>query len=173
MRENRECVLAGSRRGGRRIRKPKPTVENTAEKSNSQANSPAKPETPKETTNGEDRKAREAFNPQWQPSWQGVDHNTEAYSQYDPSSNVNPAVDKAIASADIQNPSDALEILAQVAGDAGNVDHVSSTAAAPDLIEESNPLGRGNSADNCTLFSFPPLASGTMTIGSINELLGM
>ena len=173
MRENRECVLAGSRRGGRRVRKPKATADNTVENSKSQADSLAKPETPKETTNGEDRKASKTFNPQWQPSWQGAEPSTEAYSQYAPSPNVNPAVDKAIASAEIQNPSDALEILAQVAGDAGNADHISSTAAASDFVEQSNQLGQGTSAENCTLFSFPPLASGTMTMGSINELLDM
>lgn len=113
----------------------------------------------------------ETFPSRW-PSWPSAESGAETYSRSAPSPNVNPSVEKAIASAEIQNPSDALDILAQVAGDAGTADRATSTATASDLAEQTTSLGR-SAADEAPLMSFPPIASGTMTIGTVTELFDM
>ena len=164
VREQRECVLAGSRRGGRRVRKAK-KLEGGSDQTNSLAGNVTKIS----NLAKENEKPDEG---RWPPGWQSAASNAEAYSQY-VSLNGNLSVEKTIASAEIQNPSDALEILAQVAGDAGTADRATSTAPASDVADPVTSSGSGPTAEKSPLFSFPPFTNGIMTISLISELLGM
>jgi hypothetical protein len=159
VREQRECVLAGSRRGGRRIRKNK--VDTGAAELQ-----------PGEATLGppalEITKSSSNLQGNWQSHWNGNEA-SDTFNHFVPSPNINPSVDKAIASAEIQNTSDALEILAQVAGDA-QADRATSTAPTSDITEQVPPTGLRNGTEGQALFMFPPLVKGTMSLTMINDL---
>ena len=109
--------------------------------------------------------------PQWQATWRDPEVPNENFSRYSSNANVKPSVENTIASADIQNPSDALEILAQVAGDAGTADRAASTATASDMVEQANALGQEEGRE--TLFSYPPYISGAISLNIISELFSM
>lgn len=108
----------------------------------------------------------------WSSPWQSGEANTDGYQQYVPSPNINPSVDKAIASAEIQNPSDALEILAQVAGDA-QADRATSTAPPSETLETAPPMGQVSAAETHGLLLFPPVAKGIMPIATVNDLFNV
>ncbi|KAL2073889.1 hypothetical protein VTL71DRAFT_11215 [Oculimacula yallundae] len=149
-RENRECVLGESHRGGRRVRK-KPKLEEEGEGSSTSPSTPTastfhgspatQPQTsPQFRTNpGHAQHSSEPFHTRYddrqmwqqQPSAAGGD-GTSRYPEYPPilgesqnqpyrerlestASIIGKPSHEGIATAALQNPSDALEILAQVA----------------------------------------------------------
>ena len=166
MRESRECILAGSRRGGRRVRKAK-KPEVAIGQLNDLPNDVSRSD---EAANGKGRLVGSSR--QWHSAWQGPEPTGETYPRYISRLNTEPSVEKTIASAEIQNPSDALEILAQVAGDAGTADRATSTAPASDMAEPVSSTSYGVAADH-SLLSFPPFANGAMTLDMIGELVEM
>ncbi|KUJ12183.1 uncharacterized protein LY89DRAFT_688641 [Mollisia scopiformis] len=162
-RENRECVLGESHRGGRRVRK-KPKLDEGATTTESNQNTPTNPSNAPFNSPAGSSTAPTHFSPLQNQSqqlpppqpfhsrydsrlegaygWQGTPNtagsDTTSASRHTEQTNItSPAIDTAyrarqestvslaaklgdranegIASADLQNPSDALEILAQVA----------------------------------------------------------
>ena len=157
-------MLAGSRRGGRRVRKAKTGIEgSTGQTIGGEQSRIASFDVGKPTDN---------LQSEWQSPWQSSEANADAYQQFAPSPNINASVDKAIASAEIQNPSDALEILAQVAGDA-QADRSTSTAPPSETLEHVPPIGQLTAAETHGLLLFPPVAKGIMPITLVNELFDM
>lgn len=113
-REARECILGESHRGGRRVRK-KPKIED-----NPQSSSPASSQTPTLTTPNAQAPRSQPFHSSYDgPQSPGVTWHTPVSATATGSESVSrqsgPRNHEDIASADLQNPSDALEILAQVA----------------------------------------------------------
>ena len=169
MREQRECILAGSRRGGRRTKKPPPDAEGHPSLSAPPSHDPHERGGTSSTEKGE---GGEEFSPSWQSGWSGTPRESmQAYSQLGgTNTTTQSAVDTTIAAADIQNPSDALEILAQVAGDA-RVDRshsMQSGESAQDHKPTSSPErmhGR-----ETMLMTFPPLAKGSISVPMIHHL---
>ena len=166
IREQRECILAGSRRGGRRPKKPKAQTESSIPSVSEPMCKQEQRETSSATADVD-----EEFSPAWSSPWNGAQRdNVMAYQHYSPTNNNGHSVEKTIASADIQTSSDALEILAQVAGDA----QVDKSATAPVKVNGADP--RHFSAPELhmrnekALASFPPLATGSMSVAMVHNL---
>jgi hypothetical protein len=138
-REARDCILGESHRGGRRVRK-KPKVEEDGT-----SDSPVTPYTPSHSTPaGQDLPRTLSFqraydNPAVGPglSWQTVSSVGSG-----PISTQEPASHEDIASADLQNPSDALEILAQVADRAEDGESLESEQHGSKRTQTRLALGR-------------------------------
>ncbi|KAH7305103.1 hypothetical protein BKA65DRAFT_416023, partial [Rhexocercosporidium sp. MPI-PUGE-AT-0058] len=100
-RENRECILGESHRGGRRVRK-KPKLDEGTENSTG-------PSTPTSTFQGSPAASQTHTSPH--PT-----HNQPYRPRMESTASIiGKPSHEGIATADLQNPSDALEILAQVA----------------------------------------------------------
>ena len=157
VRENRECILAGSRRGGRRERKPKPE-----DLTGTEVRKPELAETSSILGNS------------WQMEWsRGSSPDDISHPSVDIERRIsNPVVDKTIAAKEIQNPSDALEILAQVAGDV-QVDSSASSVHAADNQDPKMSTGMNNGNDNQALRQFPPIAKGLLNFETMNRLLAV
>ena len=157
MRENRECILADSRRGGRRERKPKP-----GDLPHTEVHKPDLVETSSILGNS------------WQMEWsRGSSPDDISHPSADIERRIsNPVVDKTIAAKEIQNPSDALEILAQVAGDV-QVDSSASSVHAADNQDPKMSTGMHNSNDNQALSQFPPISKGLLNFETMNRLLAV
>ena len=172
VREQRECILAGSRRGGRRPKKPQtdPSGAPTSNPFPSQASSKEERDI-SPTLNGD---GGEEFSPSWQSTWSGTPReSTQSYHTIGANhTTAQSAVDNTIASADVLNPSDALEILAQVAGDA-QVDRsnsINSDGSAGGQRRLSSP--ERTYVREAMLMSFPPLNTGSMSVPMIHNLFG-
>ena len=174
MREQRECILAGSRRGGRRPKKvppdahgaPAPKLEPSTDSADVHDGTPA--------PNGhDDDRGREDLSPSWRSAWSRTPR--EGAQPYKPpigTSNLTTqsAVDTKIAVADIQNPSDALEILAQVAGDA-QVDRSHSVTSTSSGVDQRSATSPDRTRDRDAMLSnFPPLSTGALTVPMIHSL---
>ena len=181
MREQRECILAGSRRGGRRTKKPPP--ENSGPPALTAHPSPddarARRGTTVSSTQNDDGGGDEELSPSWQSPWSGGTPRESAapYPQLGGATGgrggatTQSAVDTTIAAADIQNPSDALEILAQVAGDQ-QADRSKSTIQSPQSVEDQRRVSSPERVhvNKAVLSSFPPFTTGAMSVPMIHHL---
>ena len=82
-----------------------------------------------------------------------------------------PAVENTIASKEIQNPSDALEILAQVAGDV----QPGNSSAIHAMNNQDNNLASvmKMNQESQALQDFPPISNGLLNLVIIHRLLAV
>ncbi|KAH8587710.1 hypothetical protein B0O99DRAFT_526359 [Bisporella sp. PMI_857] len=130
-REARECILGESHRGGRRVRK-KPKIEGDTPANTT----PSNPNTPKDSSLSSPALVATSYSPL--PGQQSIRPNLQPAQPYQRAS-----FHENIASAKLQNPSDALEILAQVAdqaeeGDSGSEPPGQSLSNHPALRLQPN-----------------------------------
>jgi hypothetical protein len=176
--EQQECILVKSRRGGRRVKRPlvipngsslpppqTPTLSHVGE---SNASCPGA--TPSTTGAVEDRwQSRPATSPrqhlrQWDDGWQET---TSGSTTLRRRSSAASDIENHIASADLLNPSDALDLLAQVADrDAAEsrgdlLQHVNRNSTQKGMSQPMNPQSA----------IFPPIADGYLAVAAVLPLL--
>ncbi|PMD27036.1 hypothetical protein NA56DRAFT_667506 [Hyaloscypha hepaticicola] len=215
-RENKECVLGESHRGGRRVRKkPKlegeeatghtpttPTNQGGFSSSTSPQYSPLPGQLPPPPSqsfhNRFDSRQEQSFS--WQhptPTTAGSDttsvsrhteqtnitepHSDHLYRQRAESTisllgkqgETRTAVHEGIASADLQNPSDALEILAQVADRADDGESATSGQQTPGQPKNSRARPRGSDVSPTKMddyWSYKPIQDGMISPEMVYQL---
>ncbi|KAK3109948.1 hypothetical protein LTR53_016266, partial [Teratosphaeriaceae sp. CCFEE 6253] len=185
IREQHECVLGGSRRGGRRVKRSISTVTATAGAPQQVPGidsfvRPSPLPTPQSTYDSPHASE------QRMPIWAGIDRESRVLPPLpqEPPTHASTlhgsrmTVDDTVASTDLQNPADALEFLANVAErDSGPKQlpsmQPSMFAMAPqhagsthrNAPRSSYHTSSGNAID------FPPLYKGLLTLDAIQTLL--
>jgi hypothetical protein len=152
-REGRECVLAGSRRGGRRPKKnqQQPATPNLL-------SIPDEAGTEQDFNELSAHAKSPAGNNNWGP-WEG-DRGGDVHKG---SISNGEAMDNTIDSAKIQNPSDALEILAHVAGGVHAESGDSDSSAYPAQVNQG--LGLSD-----RFRAFKPYRDGKVSLEAIHNL---
>ncbi|OIW22741.1 hypothetical protein CONLIGDRAFT_694561 [Coniochaeta ligniaria NRRL 30616] len=176
--EQQECILVKSRRGGRRVKRSlaipngsslpppqTPTLSHVAESNASCAEG-----SPSTTGAADDRwQPRAATSPrqglrQWDDGWQETASGSTTLRRR---SSATSDIENHIASADLLNPSDALDLLAQVADrDAAEsrgdlLQHVSRNSTQKGVSQPLNPQSA----------IFPPIADGYLAVADVLPLL--
>ena len=179
IREQHECVLGGSRRGGRRVKRTQSDIPGTAVQSQ-----------------GIDSVIRPVPLPPVRQDYQSPSHNGQALPTWiDRDSRVLPplpqeppvhtstpsaklTVDDTVAATDLQNPADALEFLANVAErDSGSNQlapmHGYGRSQRPSMSTSAlNEASRNNETSSSTNgVHYAPLAKGQVTFEMIQVLL--
>ncbi|KAG9245482.1 hypothetical protein BJ878DRAFT_501274 [Calycina marina] len=175
-REARDCVLGESHRGGRRVKKPK--LESNVEMSSPEGPSGStltsqEANSPTSTTAGTQlEQAPRSYQGYSNPgessySWQSASKNYSAASEGGQHNHFH----ENIASANLQNPADALEILAHVADQAEGGDSES------DRMSQDLPVGPALLlAHNLEIqepedyIRYPPLQNGMLSIDAIHNV---
>ncbi|KAH8790957.1 hypothetical protein F5882DRAFT_449957 [Hyaloscypha sp. PMI_1271] len=160
-RENKDCILGESHRGGRRVRK-KPKLEGEE----GVANAPVTP-----TNQG--FSSSNGPSPHYSPLPITTSQNHQPYRQRAESTisligkqGERTAVHEGIASADLQNPSDALEILAQVADRADDGESTGSGQQTPGQSKNSRAQPRGQDISPQKMddyWSYKPIQDGMIS----------
>lgn len=183
IREQHECILGGSRRGGKRTKRAHSQLEQIQE-STSTAGQDIMSAAPTATNPAYQSPARPMVWPNYssesQPSNSAPSEPRQQRVRNDSSNESTTAkmrVDESIASADIQNPSDALEFLANVADRAeGRMlpPLRSSLLSGSPSQQTSNHSGQPTPASatrQLPVVEFAPLQKGYMSLEMIHELL--
>lgn len=176
--EQQECVLVKSRRGGRRVKRSLaipnssslPPPQTPVLTHAAQSNTSCGEVTPSATGAGEDRwQSRPAASPrqglrQWDDGWQETASGSTTLRRQ---SSAPSDIENHIASADLLNPSDALDLLAQVADrDAAEsrgdlLQHVNRNSIQKGISQQMNPQSA----------IFPPIADGYLAVTDVLPLL--
>lgn len=200
IREQHECILGGSRRGGKRIKRTASDLDSGVDHSSVQSadNTPARsmpfhfqdssypsPRTsearlPPWPGYGQDTKSQQ-LTPR-EPPARAENNNSNSNSNNSNSSNAKMTVDETIASAELTNPSDALEFLANVADRAEGSQlppmnapgfNTSPHQRRSDLSGQMPTPSSGGQTTSSTgnVIQFPPLQKGYVNIDMMHELL--
>ncbi|KAB5513380.1 hypothetical protein GE09DRAFT_633063 [Coniochaeta sp. 2T2.1] len=175
--ENVECILVKSRRGGRRVKRSliipngaslpppqTPTLSNVGESNISCAD-----ETPSTSGPSERWQSRPPASPrqglrQWEDGWQETASGSTTLRRQ---SSAASDIENHIASADLLNPSDALDLLAQVA----DRDAAESRGELLQHVNR-NSIQKGISQSmNHQSTIFPPIAEGYLAVADVLPLL--
>ncbi|OAA69681.1 aminopeptidase 2 [Cordyceps fumosorosea ARSEF 2679] len=171
--EKRECVLATSKRGGRRVRKKKPFEESgagavTGPSGNPMAvgslQTPVRQTAPRDGMDAWPHGAAAVAGPQPQqdPSWTGDGSASRTDASQSASRRSSVALDGHLAAADLLNPSDALDLLAQVADlDPGSQD------------KDAMPVRAANARQTPrdTNLRYPPISDGALGFADAAALI--
>ncbi|EME81360.1 uncharacterized protein MYCFIDRAFT_140661, partial [Pseudocercospora fijiensis CIRAD86] len=163
IREQHECVLGGSRRGGRRVKR-----------SDSNAANPHNPTTGQAVPSIDTRL----------PSWSSLNPDSRTLPPLSNDGAITPTakmtVDDTVASTDLQNPADALEFLAHVAErDSGSNQlppmhsavYGRSPHQPPSATNTVNDPRSVSASTPSNVVDYPPLAQGKLNLDMIHALL--
>ncbi|THZ06910.1 hypothetical protein D6C93_01266 [Aureobasidium pullulans] len=188
IRENHECVLGPSHRGGRRIKRnttgseqPENEASHNASSSEDTGQSSVPPvqqdSTREERDDGYHRRL-----PSW-PQYTPGSRSTPASAAEPPTSHPSTkmTVDESIVSTNLQNPSDALEFLANVAGRNEGVAQTPSThgsiyarsphqSGADQHVQDATPSSNHPSPAAMQI-QFPPYQKGHVSLGMMHALI--
>lgn len=173
-RENQECILVKSRRGGRRVRRssiaaaaagapPSHASDSADIRGERDQNVTVTPTEADETWRPRPTPPQRPMRP-WNEGWE----ERRSPVQRRRSDGVDD-IENHIASADLLNPSDALNLLAQVADRDAEGRRESALQTSQDGQRSeggSFPVGLGSSS------SFPPISEGHLTVADAARLLG-
>ena len=185
IREQHECVLGGSRRGGRRVKRTQSDGPRATSASKGQTSSIDSVIRPVPIPPSRSLYQSPSRSEQRLPAWTGIDRESRILPplpQEPPAHSSTPtakfSVDDSVASTDLQNPADALEFLAHVAErdsstnqlppmhGYGRPHRLSMTTGAINGTPRSNDQGSFNGPIN-----YPPLATGQLSFEMVQMLL--
>ncbi len=169
IREQHECILGGSRRGGRRVKRSHSDISSAQGASPLGIDSIARPQpfpTPRSDYQSTPTHAQQL------PSWIDRESRVLPPLPQEPPVHSSTPAEITVASTDLQNPADALEFLAHVAERDGSNQlppirsHGLSAAASAGETRRSSDQGVGGS-----MIHYPPLTRGQLSLETIEVLL--